>query len=276
MLNNQDFNSVKNLLYKLTGIILGEQKEIMVFNRMKRFAKSVNHTDDLSLLIKKVENNQFQSEFINAFTTNKTHFFREVYHFKDLNDRVIPTLSESQNRIKVLSSACSTGEESYSIAMTFLNSKKYLNNSINIEITATDIDTDVLNIAKNGSYLFKTHTDDFPKWIDSDMFFLTRNGSGHSEFLAKDNLKKLIQFKKMNLMDSNYPFSLGEFDIIFCRNVLIYFSYEDQREILKKLFKYLKVGGTLYIGHSENPIGLESCIERVGHNMFIKKEELKV
>ncbi len=274
MLSNQEFNSVKNLLYKLTGIILGEQKEIMVFNRMKRFAKSINHIDNLNTLIKKVEMGELKSEFINAFTTNKTHFFREVYHFKDLNDRIIPTLSKIQTKVKVLSSACSTGEESYSIAMTFLNAKKLLSNNSNIEITATDIDTNVLDIAKSGKYLLKTHSHDFPKWIDNQMFFLTKNQNGYSEFLAKDNLKRLINFKKMNLMDSNYPFNRSEFDIIFCRNVLIYFSYEDQREILKKLFKYLKLGGTLYIGHSENPIGLENYIERVGHNMFIKKGEI--
>jgi len=90
---------------------------------------------------------------------------------------------------------------------------------------------------------------------------------------VKDDLKKMVSFSQMNLNDSSYPFNEHYFDVIFCRNVLIYFSVEDQNKILKKLFKHLKVGGTLYIGHSENPHDLVNYVKRVGQNIFIKTKD---
>ncbi len=268
MLSEIEFNLIKELLYKLSGITLGEHKEIMAFNRMKRLTKSINYSGDFTALIKMIDSGKFRNQFINAFTTNKTHFFREKYHFIDFMERVIPEIKT--NSIKVLSSACSSGEESYSIAMSFLSAKEKLNNNLNIEIIATDIDTDILNLAKDGKYLIKTHDLDFPEWIKVNNFF----DINVDEFIVKSHLKKLISFQELNLMDREYPFKKDEFDVIFCRNVLIYFSLKDQEEILKKLFKHLKIGGTLYIGHSENPIGLNEAIKRVGHNSFIKVSSL--
>ena len=112
--------------------------------------------------------------------------------------------------------------------------------------------------------------------IDLVITDLRMPGISGEEVLIKvnDELKRMINFHVMNLNDSSYPFSKNQFDVIFCRNVLIYFSVEDQNIILKKLFTHLKIGGTLYLGHSENPQDLIKYVKRIGQNIFIKEKEI--
>jgi chemotaxis protein methyltransferase CheR len=148
---------------------------------------------------------------------------------------------------------------------------------INSSIIATDIDTDVLQYAANGIYRFQKSSKEFPSWINPAKYFKRRvqRGLVGDEILIKikDDLKKDMIFSQMNLNDEAYPFEDHQFDVVFCRNVLIYFSTEDQNKILKKLFKLLKIGGTLYLGHSENPQDLISYSKRVGQNIFIKLKD---
>ena len=269
---------VKKLLYSLTGITLADNKDIMISNRIDKLKRNCKFSGDIMDLLKSVEQGNSVTEFINSFTTNKTHFFREDFHFLDLKNRVLPLLANSGGKIQMYCSASSTGEEPYSMAMTVLESKAELNKHIDASIIATDIDTNVLQYAADGIYRYSKSSKEFPDWIKPQKYFKKRvqkNLSGEEVLIkVNDELKKMITFKVMNLNDSSYPFSKNQFDVIFCRNVLIYFSAEDQNDILKKLFKYLKVGGTLYLGHSENPQDLVHYVKRVGQNIFVKEKEI--
>lgn len=265
---------VKSILYSLTGITLTENKEVMITNRLDKLKRNTKTSCSVEELLDRISEGEFTTEFINTFTTNKTHFFREDFHFKDLKDRVIPEFNSKNQEIKMYCSAASTGEEPYSMAIT----AKEVNSNIKASIVATDIDTEVLQHSANGIYRFQKSSKEFPDWITPQKYFKKRvqkNLVG-DEILIKvnDDFKKMITFAQMNLNDESYPFELHQFDVVFCRNVLIYFSVEDQNKILKKLFKHLKIGGTLYIGHSENPHDLINYVDRVGQNIFVKLRDI--
>ena len=274
--NKHLFDKVKSLLYSLTGITLTENKEIMISNRLDKLKRNTGYKgDDIDELLNKIASTgEYVSEFINTFTTNKTHFFREEFHFEDLRSRVLPEFEKSNKEISMYCSAASTGEEPYSMAMTV----KEVNSSIKASIVATDIDTDVLQQAANGIYRFQKSSKEFPEWIKPQKYFKRRvqkNLAGDEILIkANDDLKRMITFAQMNLNDDSYPFETHQFDVVFCRNVLIYFTVEDQNEILKKLFRVLKIGGTLYIGHSENPHDLINYTKRVGQNIYVKIKDI--
>lgn len=250
----------------------------MISNRIDKLKRNCKYSGDIMDLLNSIEQGNNVTEFINSFTTNKTHFFREDFHFVDLKDRVLPAFANSGTKINMYCSASSTGEEPYSMAMTVFKASEELGKNISASIIATDIDTNVLQYAANGIYRYSKSSKEFPSWIRPQNFFkrrIQKNLSGE-EILIKvnDELKRMITFHVMNLSDPSYPFAKNQFDVIFCRNVLIYFSAEDQNSILKKLFKHLKIGGTLYLGHSENPQDLVHYVKRVGQNIFVKEKEI--
>jgi chemotaxis protein methyltransferase CheR len=272
-------DQVKRILYSLTGITLTENKDIMIANRLDKLKRDTNCRDyDIFELLNEIENGKYTTEFINTFTTNKTHFFREEFHFEDLRDRLLPEFARTGEEIKMYCSASSTGEEPYSMKMTVLEAQERLGKKIRSSIIATDIDTNVLQYAANGIYRFQKSSKEFPQWISPSKYFKRRVQKSliGDEILirVKDELKQNMIFSQMNLNDQEYPFDTHQFDVVFCRNVLIYFSVEDQNKILKKLFRHLKIGGTLYIGHSENPHDLISYVQRVGQNIFVKTRDL--
>ena len=257
-------NKVKKILYSLTGITLADNKDIMISNRIDKLKRNCRFSGDIMDLLKSIEQGNNVTEFINSFTTNKTHFFREDFHFLDLKNRVLPLFaSNGGSKIEMYCSASSTGEEPYSMAMTVLEAKDELNKNISASIIASDIDTNVLQYAADGIYRFSKSSKEFPSWIKPQKYFKRR---------VQKNLSGEEVLIKVN--DDSYPFSKNQFDVVFCRNVLIYFSSEDQNAILKKLFKHLKIGGTLYLGHSENPQDLVHYVKRVGQNIFVKEKEI--
>ena len=262
---------VRELLYSLAGITLQSNKEVMITNRLDKLKRTLNYDGDISDLISQIEKGKHTTVFINTFTTNKTNFFRESFHFDDLKDRVMPQFKDQT--IQIYCSASSTGEEPYSIAMT---AKEY-NRTASANIIATDIDTEVLQEAANGIYRYDKSAKEFPQWINPSKYFKKRVNQTliGNEILIKVNneLKDMITFAQMNLSDETYPFEEHQFDVIFCRNVLIYFSVPDQNIILKKLFFHLKIGGTLYIGHSEHLHDLIKYTQRVGQNIFVKLKD---
>ena len=266
-------DKVKSILYSLTGITLTENKDIMITNRLDKLKRNTKVSGSIDQLLDRITNGEFTTEFINTFTTNKTHFFREDFHFKDLKDRVLPEFNNNQE-IQMYCSAASTGEEPYSMAIT----AKEVSSNIKASIIATDIDTEVLQNAADGIYRFQKSSKEFPEWIKPQKYFKKRvqkNLAGDEILIkANDDLKRMITFAQMNLNDEVYPFETHQFDVVFCRNVLIYFSVEDQNKILKKLFRLLKIGGTLYIGHSENPHDLINYVKRVGQNIFVKIKDI--
>ena len=240
--------------------------------------RDASFVGSLDELLEAIREGNYKTEFINSFTTNKTHFFREEFHFTDLKNRILPEFAKNNQEIKLYCSASSTGEEPYSMAMTILEVQEELGKKIKASIIATDIDTNVLQYAANGIYRYSKSSKEFPAWLKPQKYFKKRieKNLASEEILikVKEELQKMVTFQVMNLNDSNYPFANNQFDVIFCRNVLIYFSSEDQEKILFKLFRHLKMGGTLYIGHSESPGKLESYVKRVGQNIFIKEKEI--
>ncbi|MGB5919374.1 CheR family methyltransferase [Arcobacter sp.] len=269
---------VKELLYSFTGITLTENKDIMISNRLHKLKRNASFQGSLDDLLDAIKEGNYKTEFINAFTTNKTHFFREEFHFADLKNRVLPELLKNNQDVKLYCSASSTGEEPYSMAMTILETQEELGKRINASIVATDIDTNVLQYAANGIYRFSKSSKEFPSWLKPQKYFKKRveKNLASEEILikVKPELQKMVTFQVMNLNDANYPFAKNQFDVVFCRNVLIYFSAIDQEKILFRLFRHLKIGGTLYIGHSESPGKLEAYVRRIGQNIFIKEKEV--
>ncbi len=270
---------VKDILYFLTGITLTENKDIMIANRLDKLKRNTDCKNcDTETLLDEIRNGKYITEFINTFTTNKTHFFREDFHFEDLRDRILPEFAQNGQTIQMYCSASSTGEEPYSMKMTVKEAIEQTGKQIKSSIIATDIDTEVLQYAANGIYRFQKSSKEFPSWLSPAKYFKKRvqKGLAGDEVLikVKDELKKDMTFSQMNLNDDVYPFDTHQFDVVFCRNVLIYFSVEDQNAILKKLFRLLKIGGTLYIGHSENPQDLISYSKRVGQNIFVKVKDI--
>ncbi|PNV84509.1 MAG: chemotaxis protein [Sulfurimonas sp.] len=276
MYSPRQLERVRKLAYTHSGITLSANKDVMISNRLdklKRFLENENIDEVLAL----IERGEHIDTFVSAFTTNKTNFFRESFHFEDLKDRIVKQAIETSGELKIYCSAASTGEEPYSILMTIQEAKELYDNSfLNHSLIATDIDKQVLDHASNGVYELGRNTDDFPSWIKPSKYFKRRNHPNKdAEYLikVKDALRSKVRFEQMNLMSPSYPFKPNEFDVIFCRNVLIYFNQDDQNNILKKLFSTLKVGGTLYLGHSESPLGLTPYVERFGQNIFIKTKE---
>lgn len=263
-------------IYKIAGIHLADNKDSLIVNRLEKLARELKILDYEEIL-RAVSLGKYRQEFINAFTTNKTAFFREPFHFTDMLDRVLPKACREHEPIKIYCSASSTGEEPYSIAATLLHAKEvYQCDRFSPTIIATDIDTEVLEIAKRGEYKVDTIINKLPTWLDLDRYFEMKPIPGNTREIqmnARSCLKSLLNFKVMNLFSDKYPFPRHEFDVIFCRNVLIYFKVEDQKKVLEKLFSHLKIGGTLYLGHSENILSLQGRVDRLGQNIFIKNRD---
>lgn len=275
------YDRVRKLLFAKAGIALNDYKNSLIDNRLFKLAGSVGYNGPVKDLIGMLERGMYHQEFINAFTTNKTSFFRENAQFEDLRERVLPRLLTDGWGFSIYSCACSTGEEPYSIAITLEYAREKMGAAKSMtKIVATDLDTEVLQTAREGIYVYRHEERHFPSWVQPSKYFKRRIEEHHDKeyFLikAKESLQNMIDFRQLNLSDDLYPFRQEEFEIIFCRNVLIYFDKENQDKILKKLFRHLKIGGTLYLGHSEHPMGLSDYVKRLGNNIFVKQANLLV
>lgn len=277
MYSARQLDRARALAYSLSGIVLGPNKDVMIANRLDKL-KRLLENENIDFILNAIEDGREVEVFISAFTTNKTNFFRESFHFDDLKDRVFKEAVKNNTGLKIYCSASSTGEEPYSIIMTLEYAKAlYGVPNFNYSLLATDIDLQVLDKCQKGIYEYSKMDDDIPDWIKPSEYFKRRiHPEKNGEYLVKvkDHLQRKVQFQQFNLMSSAYPFKASEFDVVFCRNVLIYFSQDDQNAILKKLFKTLKIGGTLYIGHSESPLGLSPYVDRCGQNIFVKIKEI--
>ena len=273
-LAGSDFKFICQFVYENTGIVLNDNKREMLYRRLTRIVreKKLNSfTDYCNLLRERTE--QEKDFFINAITTNLTSFFRENHHFEYLMNEEIPALMKSKvsnpngkKRLRVWSSASSTGEEPYSIAITLLEAMKKDLPLWDIKILATDIDSDVLAKGKSGVYDLN-RIEDIPKKIKQTYFF---QGVGTSKKSVKvhDKLKNMITFKQLNLLH-DWPMT-GPFDVIFCRNVIIYFDKKTQQDLFERYYEMLAPGGLLFLGHSENLGSYQKYFSNVGRTIFRK------
>lgn len=242
----QDFQIVRKLIYARAGINLKTGKQEMVYSRLARRLRTLKLTtfrEYLSLL-----ENQLSPEwenFVNAITTNLTHFFREAHHFQILARQYKE--SGSSSIFRVWSTASSTGEEVYSIAMTLVEAQAVL--GTHATILASDLDTNVLAQASKGIYSLERLDSVSPE--QRKRYFLRGAGPNEGFVRVRDEIRRGIQFENLNLMSESWAVK-ERFDAIFCRNVMIYFDKETQYAILRKLSKMLQPDGRLYVGHSEN------------------------
>ncbi|MFZ6845225.1 CheR family methyltransferase [Undibacterium sp. RuTC16W] len=243
--DEKDFNRVRGLIYQKAGISLADSKQEMVYSRLARRLRATginSFSVYLDQLQKEPSGDEWEA-FTNALTTNLTSFFREEHHFPLLAEHV----KKRKDPINVWCSASSTGEEPYSIAMTLCEAFGSLKPPAHI--IATDIDTNVLSTASRGVYNIDRLDKMSPE--RAKKFFLKGKGAQDGMVRVRQELRDLITFKQLNLLADSWPVS-GEFDAIFCRNVMIYFDKPTQGKILKKFVPLIKPDGLLFAGHSEN------------------------
>ncbi len=243
----QAFQRVRELIYERAGISLHEGKQAMVYSRLSRRLRDTGHRSFSSYLqwlqsSSGAAGEAEWQEFINCLTTNLTAFFREEHHFVAL---AADLRAQRPSNLRIWCNAASTGEEPYSIAMTVVEA---LGSQTNAKILSTDIDTKVLATAARGVYGADARGLS-PERLRAH--FLRGKGLNAGHIRVKPELARLVEFRPHNLMDTRW--SLGDpFDIVFCRNVMIYFDAATQRRVLERMHAVIKPHGLLYVGHSEN------------------------
>jgi chemotaxis protein methyltransferase CheR len=242
----RDFQIVQKLIYTRSGINLKAGKQEMVYSRLARRLRALklkSFREYLTLLDN--DHSPEWENFINAITTNLTHFFRESHHFQILARQYKEVASGRDFR--VWSTASSTGEEVYSIAITLTEAEAAL--GTNASILASDLDTNVLEQARRGVYSFDRLESVSPE--RQKRFFLRGVGQNEGLVRVRDEIRRGIHFQNINLIADSWE-EKEPFDAIFCRNVMIYFDKNTQYAILQKLSRRLRPNGRLYVGHSEN------------------------
>ncbi|WP_293935208.1 CheR family methyltransferase [Iodobacter sp.] len=256
-----DFRRVVDLIYARAGIRLNDSKQSMVYSRLARRLRALDlerFSDYLNFLEKDPKNEEWQ-HFTNSLTTNLTFFFREKHHFEMLTEQ----LQHLHGPVRIWCSASSTGEEPYSLAMTAIEA--YGSLKPDVEIIASDLDTQVLTKAKNGIYSM----DKLDK-VSSErckIFFLKGRGENTGQAKIRRELREMIEFKQINLLANSWPLT-PYFDAIFCRNVMIYFDQPTQRVMLEKMGRLLKPNGLLYVGHSENLHHMSEWFHSCGKTVY--------
>jgi len=251
-LSDGDFRYLSQLVYEQTGIVLGQSKREMVCRRLLRRMRALNVVDYkgyCNLLKGQGSSDGELANFVNAITTNLTSFFREEHHFRYLEHYLADLVGQAVTgqRLRIWSAACSTGEEAYSLAMTVVKAIPDQLDSWDIKILATDLDTNVLDVARQGIY-----EADVNRVIPVTLFnryFSQGVGENAGLVRIKPPLRQMITFNQLNLMHA-WPMK-GPFDVIMCRNVMIYFDRETQLQLLTRFIQLLRPGGLLFLGHSE-------------------------
>lgn len=267
-LSDADFDFVCRYIYDKSGIVLNSSKREMVYRRFTRIIRD-RHLESFSdyCQLLKTNSDEEQGYFINALTTNLTSFFREEHHFEYLRDHELPRLMKQKSkRLRIWCSASSTGEEPYSIAITVKEFFKTLLNTWDVKILATDIDSNVLNTGKQGIYEGK-RIEDIPDNLKRK-YFSRGTGINSSKVRITPDLQQLITFKELNLMNG-WPMK-GPFDVIFCRNVIIYFDKKTQMQLFERYHQLLAPNGLLILGHSENLGTFQEYFKSVGRTIFRK------
>jgi chemotaxis protein methyltransferase CheR len=263
---DDDFNALRLLVHKHSGISLSTTKRELVYGRLARRLRTLQLDSfrEYRYLLDSDPQGQEIVEFCNAITTNLTSFFRESHHFDYLREQVLRPLASrpAGQRVRIWSAGCSTGEEPYSIAMTLLEAAPELSRH-DIRILATDLDSNVLAHGRAGTYTQERTKGLSPARLAR--FFREQRAEGVVRYQVTAALKNLITFKQLNLMHE-LPMK-RPFDVIFCRNVIIYFDKETQRDLFGRFAKLQRPGDVLFIGHSESMFKLCEAYTLVGNTV---------
>lgn len=267
-LSYDDFDYFRKVLLAKTGIKLTDAKKDLVSSRLRPRVLGAgleSYADYRRFLESKEENHQEWQYFVNALTTNKTEFFREPRHFQYLQEKIIPAWKKTgEGCFKAWSAACSSGEEAYTLSMVL---KESLSPDYSYKIIGSDIDTKVLSKAQNGVYPVDKLQD-----VPEKFHGCFDKGKGEIEqwMRIKAEIKTPVSFSSFNLVSHETNFH-REFDVVFCRNVMIYFSPQTIEQILKTLHAATKPGGVLFIGHSESLQNIKSDWVFLAPSIYLKK-----
>ena len=263
-----DFRQIAELVHSEAGIVLTENKVNLVYSRLAKRLRAIGLRSfrDYCALVQGEHGVDERQAMIAAMTTNVTRFFRESHHFDYLKTHVLPGLLEdvrNGGKLRLWSAGCSSGEEPYSIALTLLDLAPDVA-ELDVRVLATDIDPDMLRRGNTGIYPVSQMGD-----IPLEMrrrWFRPLPGSSGSDLEAGEDLRELVRFRELNML-REWPMK-GSFDIIFCRNVMIYFDDETQNTVWGRFARILRPGGTLCIGHSERISVGNHPFELVGQTIY--------
>jgi chemotaxis protein methyltransferase CheR len=265
--SDEDFNALRALVRQRTGISLSEAKRELVYGRLARRLRALGLQSFAAYrdLLAGNADGPEMVEFINAITTNLTSFFRESHHFDFLREQVLlPMLKRGgSQRLRIWSAGCSTGEEPYSIAMTIREAVPD-GARHDVKILATDLDSDVLSRARSGLYA-QDRVKGVPAATLGKFFREQRDGST-VEYRIEPAVRSLITFNQLNLMNA-LPMK-GPLDVIFCRNVVIYFDKDTQRDLFKRYAQLQRPGDILFLGHSESMFKVSDDYTLVGRTVY--------
>lgn len=264
--DDRHFEALRTLAKQQAGIELNDSKRELVYGRLARRLRELQMTNfDEYCSLLQAPGSEELSNFVNAITTNHTAFFREPHHFEYLRDEALPhliTARKASRKIRIWCSAASTGQEPYTLAITTAKAMPS-DGSWDAKILATDIDGTAIAKCKAGVY----RESDIPEVTGygarREWF---RSGSGGLSVEMADHLRQMLYFRELNLMET-WPMS-GPIDVIFCRNVVIYFSKETQRQLFKRFAQIIAPDGYLFIGHSESILHSTDLFEPVGRTIY--------
>jgi chemotaxis protein methyltransferase CheR len=262
-LSDRHFRSIAELVETEVGIKLPAAKRLMLEGRLLKRVRALNYVDINEYVDHLFDADHFETELvhlIDCVTTNKTDFFREPTHFDFMRDIAVPEILRRRGRgtrpLKIWSAACSTGMEAYTIAIV-LDDLVTAGASFQFSVLGTDISTAVLKLAETGIY-----TAEMISPVPAELarrYFLSSRDPGSDEVRVVPKLRRSTNFMRMNLMDPSYPVD-RDVDIIFCRNVLIYFDKPTQQKVVEQLCSHLRPGGYFIVGHSESMIHNDSIV----------------
>ena len=274
-LSEKEFNFLSQLIYDTCGINLPIEKKILVESRLRKrvlqlqmssFKEYVEYLKDESVLDAEL------IPMIDMVSTNKTDFFREPEHFNFMEKHILPEYLESEQLkyyepFKVWCSASSTGEEPYTISIV-INEFMEKTKPFKTQIFASDISTQVLNKASQAVYEYEK-IEPISQYLKKKYFLKSKNSSSNLVRIVKP-IRDMVKYLRINLMDNAYPIPY-ELDVVFCRNVLIYFDKETQLKVVKNLLSHLRPGGYLIMGHSETLQSMDLPVKRIESTIYLKQ-----
>lgn len=265
--DEQDFTAISTLVKSLTGINLTRQKRELVYGRLAVRLRALGLRTFREYRRVVAADPQEQIRLCNAITTNLTAFFREPHHFEHLRDLVLPAhrAQAGGRRLRIWSAGCSSGEEAYSIAMCVLEAMPDAAER-DVRILATDLDSDILATAALGRY----PAERVKGLSDGRLrrFFTEHQDRGHGSFVVRPEVRSLVTFKQLNLMQP-LPMS-GPLDVVFCRNTVIYFDKETQRDLFTRIAPLQRPGNLLYLGHSESLLNVSTDYQSIGRTTYLR------
>lgn len=273
--STKHFRHLSRFIQDNYGIKMPDSKQVMLESRLRRRMRQTGYSsigDYLDYVFSPEGRRKELVHMVDTVTTNKTDFFREPVHFTILCDRIIPRITAGRNfsgsaKLRVWSSACSTGEEPYTLAMV-LHEFAEKNGSLPYSILASDLSTRVLKIAHRGVYN-EDQIKEIPLRL-REKYLLRSKDRALGLVQIREQLRESVTFRRINLMDDDFNIK-EKMHIVFCRNVLIYFEKNEQERLMHKFADLLEPGGFLFIGHSESLTGMEVPFVSVAQTIYQKK-----